>query len=444
MRIVGIGLTLFALSSHAEAEQLSFPEVWKQIDSASLSQESSRLQSQALGLATERSTRHWEPRIYLDARMYQTSDPGPTFIGVLEQRSLKQSDFDPDAINHPDANLFTRAALGMDLPLYEGGIKSLQTELQKHAERSQELATSQIQLEQYAQSSLSFSSIGIIEQQLRKIADLTTEMNRLRKQYELGDKSNPVGYSGLLGLKLLATKLEALTLQYRAQSDAYYAMLKELGLKSTNWTPKIKTSVAFVEQYLGENRRQTDPEPSYHLQSIKEQGKISEGSAKMEEARFRPKVGAFAETYLFNGTRDTANGYTAGIYLQWNIYNPSDVGTTREASLKALAANKYAEATEQQERTERVAHIIASKSYKENIALLTESYKLLLEQSKVMETLFRNGSVNVLQLVEVLNRRSDLIALQGEAELGLLKAASQSIVKERFEIAKHLPAGTKD
>jgi outer membrane protein TolC len=142
----------------------------------------------------------------------------------------------------------------------------------------------------------------------------------------------------------------------------------------------------------------------------------------------------FAEGYMFNGDRDTANGYTAGLYLQWNLFNPADYGTLKEARLKSMAAEKYSEAMEQRERAEGKALEKAITAYKENLQLLNDSQKILAEQTQVTETLFKNGSINALQFVEVLSRRADVVDNQTEASLGLLKASSEGIVKTRFEL----------
>ena len=53
------------------------------------------------------------------------------------------------------------------------------------------------------------------------------------------------------------------------------------------------------------------------------------------------------------------------------------------------------------------------------LKLLDESTALLQEQTQVARQLFRNGSINALQLVEVLNRRADLVVNRREAELAL-------------------------
>ncbi|MFZ3229615.1 MAG: TolC family protein [Pseudobdellovibrio sp.] len=444
MKTLFISLIIFSISNVSFAETLSFPMVWKQINSDSVAQESSRLQTESLNASKERTERHWFPKVYLDIKGYQTNDPGSSFFALLEQRSLQQNDFNPDAINHPNTNFYTRGALGLDLALFEGGANTSHVDLLKYAVQAQENTTSQIQVDQYSQIGFSYGSIGILTKQITKIHDLSSVIERFLKNYQLGNKSNPVGYSGLLGMKSLANRLTGLMSQYQAQSKSYYAVINELGLKNSNWTPEDQNTLHFVERYFLIKNITTDSNVSYKVQSLKDNIKVSEQTAQMEKARFLPKVGAFAEGYQFNGNRTAANGYMAGVYLQWNLFNPADYGLFKEAKLKSLAVSKSAEAFEQQERAEKLALLESIKSLQENITLLNDSYTILLEQSKITETLFKNGSINALQIVEILSRRTDLIVQQAEAELGLVKVATQVITKQKFLIPNHFLAEPKE
>lgn len=439
---LGAFLFMFlAVSGLAVAKSLAFEEAWKIINEGSAAQESSRLQGEAYAEAHARAARHWLPRLYIDAKSYQTDDPGNSFFGLLEQRALQASDFNPDSVNHPDSHLYTRGALGVDLPLFEGGMKSSQVDMYQHLSRAQEKATSQVQIEQYAQVGLSYGSLSVIEQQKNKLQVLNEEIERMIKGYQLGNKSNPVGYSGLLGMRSLANRLNGLIKQYEAQSKSHFVALNEMGLKGGDWSPVAIDSSEFVKKYLATS---VASEASYKIETSLENVKASEKMASMERAKFLPRVGAFAESYVFTGSRNSANGYSAGLYLQWSLYDPANYGSRREALLKAKSAAKFAEASGERERAEREALIETIKSLNENINLLNDSYKILLEQSKMTATLFRNGSINALQIVEIVNRRADLIIQQGEAELGLLKASSELITKQKFDIAAQLHLGAQD
>lgn len=413
------------------AETLTLSKVWSQINSESKAVQASNLQLESLNESKARAQRHWLPRIYLGAQTYQTNDSGASFFGLLSQRSLLQSDFNPDLINHPETKTYTKGTLGIDLPIYEGGMKSSQVDLYNHMAKAQEHSTSQVQIEQFSQVALSYASIAILNEQKNKISGLSAQIEKLLKNYQLGNKSNPVGYSGLLGMKSVQNRLTGLKQQYDAQIKAYYGMLKEFGLKAENWSPVAISTPDFVEKYLIEKN---GSEPSHNVQSMKSKATASEEAAQMEKARFLPKVGAFAETQSFKGDRDTADSYVAGLYLQWNLFDSASFGTLKESQLKANANQKHSEALDQQERAEKLALTESLKAYQQNIQLLNDSDRLLIEQSKITETLFKNGSINALQFVEVLSRRADLITQQGEAEIGLVKAATQMISKQNFNV----------
>ena len=201
---------------------------------------------------------------------------------------------------------------------------------------------------------------------------------------------------------------------------------------------------SFIVRYFSNSSKESDALASFKTESVKETVKASAEAANMEKAKFLPRVGAFAESYVFNGNRTTANGYNAGIYLQWSLFDSNDYGGLKEAKLKSLSAAKYSEASQQQERAERAALSESIKSLRQNIELLNDSHKLLVEQSKMTRTLFKNGSINALQIVEILSRRTDLIVQQCEAELNLIKAGSQIVTKQKFEVAKQLSLGDID
>jgi len=443
LKILSI-LMVIGRTSASFGEQLSFPDIWNQINADSSAQQASHLQAQAISESKERASRHWLPRLYLDARSYQSNDPGDNFIGLLEQRSLQTTDFNPSSVNNPGINTFSRGAIGLDLPLYEGGTKATLVEVLKHSEAAQKISTSQIQLEQYSQVGFSYGALAIIERQKNKLQVLSLEIQHLLKSYKIGNKSNPVGYSGLLGIQSLSNRLAGLIKQVDAQIHSHQASLHELGVKQKDWSPSIKNIESFIAEYFSTKDRVAEQEKSFQLQALDESVKAKQESANMEKAKFLPRVGAFAETYSFNGARETATGYNAGVYLKWNLYDPMDYGSLNEAKIKVEAAQKSLENSAQQERTERATLEETLIALKQNVELLNDSDKILLEQTQMTETLFKNGSLNALQMVEVFNRRTDLIVALADAELNLIKTATQIVAKENFLIPISMASGEKN
>lgn len=441
--LVAFGWSVLVLGATARAETLSFPAVWQKVSGASPALEAARLQTESALEAQGKAGRHWLPRLYLDARTYRTNDPGNSFFGLLEQKSLRATDFNPDLMNSPESLSFTRGALGADLPLYEGGMKSAQVELLAHSVEAQKSAAAQTRIEQYAVVGQSYGAIGVLDKELTQLRELAGELERLSRDYKLGGKSNPVGYSGLLGMKALGNRVRGMISQYEAQKLAHTEALREMGLAETRWSPEKMETSLFVERYFGEEAAggSVETAPSFRTEAVRGQALASREMANMEKARFLPRVGAFAEASSFGGSRGTAGAVTAGLYLQWSLFDPSSYGSVKEARLKALAADKQAEALEKNERAERAAVAESRKALRESVGLLTDSQRLLVEQSKTMMTLFRNGSVNTLQILEVFDRRAELIGRQTEAELGLLKAGTQSATQQKFDIETKLNSG---
>lgn len=426
-------LGLFALPSLARAKTLSFSEVWQKVRSSSSAQQGAKLQEESINVGLTRAQYHWLPKIYLDARSYRTSDPGNAFFGLIEQKKVDSTDFTPDSLNHPDAQTFTRGALGLDLAIYEGGAKDAQVEMYKQLSISEALATKQIELDQYAASGVAFGSLASIQKQKLKLNELHKELTKLLKSYQLGQKSNPVGYSGLLGMKSLLNRISGLIENIEAQEKAAYATLREMGIQDINWSPTSIEVMAFIGQYFSGSSENLVTQ-SYRSQAQMQQALAKLEASKMENARYRPRIGAFAESYVFNGSRDYSNGYTAGLYLQWSLFAPSDFGKNRESTLAAQAAHKFSDASAQQERASREGLLESEKALHSNLIRLEESDKLLSEQAIVASQLFKNGSINALQFVEILNRRTDLIMQQSEAETGLLKVSSERILNSAFQI----------
>lgn len=424
-------ISTLTLTAVARADVLSFPAAWREVQDISPAQEAARLKRQSLEMGLGRAERHWLPRLYLDARTYQTNDPGASFFGVLEQRQATAADFAPDSINHPETRIFNRGALGLDLALYEGGAKQAQVKMMDHLASAGKLESAQVEVEQYSQVGLIYGTIASLEKQTAKLHDLDGQVTKLVRGYQLGQKSNPVGYSGLLGLKSLSIRISGLLEQLEAQKAASYKALSEMGVRELNWTPEKFDAREFTSAYLSSARAQDVSRKS--LANLEEARATSEGS-KMERARERPRVGVFAETYAFKGSRDTATGTTAGVYIQWNLFDPTDHGKSKEAQLNAQGSERAAQASLQQETVERVALFESGRALRANLTKLDESEGLLSEQMRVSSTLFRSGAIGALQLVEILNRRTDLITQQTEAELSLLKTSATLVSKSNFEI----------
>jgi plasmid maintenance system killer protein len=122
------------------------------------------------------------------------------------------------------------------------------------------------------------------------------------------------------------------------------------------------------------------------------------------------------------------------LYLQWSLFNAQDYGSVKEAQLKAFAAQSGIAAQRQKEQSEKLYLFELEKTLIRNLQLIKDSQTLMSEQVQVTEKLFRNGSVNALQFVEVLNRKADLILAETETHKQLLEVSSLRAQKQQLPI----------
>lgn len=430
MKRVALFAGIFLLfSADLKAAELTFGQVWAIIAKDSRALKASTFERDAASEARHRASRHWLPRLYLDAKGYQTNDPALSFFGVLSQRSVKTADFAPSALNEPGNNWFSRGSIGFDLPLYEGGMKASQAEIQEQVLAAKNALLEKTKVEQFLEVSRAYGAINALAEQREKFLDLQATINKISKAYQIGSKSNPVGYSGLLGIKTLANRIQGFIAENQARYLANKAMLEEMGLHREDWVPVRSTTLKFIDNNF---REATGVSAAVSAQDA--MAHAARSHSKVEAAKYLPRIGAFAEKYLINGNRKTEGGYSAGFYLQWNLFNPNDYGLAKEARLNALAVEQSALAFAEQERADAKGLREAIRASRENLELMEKSEALLEEQTRVAENLFRNGSINALQLVEALSRRADLVSDHAETQMALLKLSAEQAKKTKFQI----------
>jgi outer membrane protein TolC len=402
-----IPLTLLGSKSWASETILSLKEVWSDILEASLTHQAGEAQVHALQESLMRAENHWLPKVYFNAQSYKTNNPGTSFFGVIQQRALETGNFAVNSINNPSAEIYSQGSLGLDLPLYEGGMRASQVDMMNQFVQSGKKQNLQTKLDQFAIVSKYYGLIQSMNLKKDQLINLKQIIQKQLNGYQLGSKSNPVGYSGLLGMKSLLNRLQGLINQYEGQSLGYRKSLNEMGLKQKDWNTESLSTENYIKSFDLEKINLLLK--SYKTEAMALNAHALSFSPKMEIAKFRPQIGTFAEGYVFNGSKNTANGYTVGVYLRWNLFDPNVQGSVKEAQFKSIAISKSSEAMAQQEQAEKTAMLENFDALRKNHALMLESERLLSEQTKTSQTLFRNGSINALQMTEVLNRRVDLI-----------------------------------
>ncbi len=429
-----IFLSVFAFLNSSDSlaqSELSFSEVWARVEGNTPSEKAVKNELDAAVTGAARASRHWFPVLYLDAKGYASNDPGAALFSKLSQREISAADFSPTLLNQPDAQLSERVALGVNFPLFEGGMRVAQTQIAQIQVQAKELEEKATKNAIYLEVARAYQSIAIQERATKGLHELDKLLSDVLSRYHLGSKSNPVGYSGLLGLQGLKNKIMGSHAEKRAKISAYYGAITSMasGLPE-KWTPRDSELISFSQKYFtsvsGDSRAGDAPTAarlgSLKFQSMEVASQASDRMVTLEKARFLPRVGLFAESALNHGDRGTGVSHTAGAYLQFNLFSASDYGAVHQAQSSSLAAHDRIDEAKLHETIEVLANREATKALEEGLRLLGDSSRLLAEQTEVAKKLFNSGAMNALQFAEVLNRRTDLLSALENAEIEYLNA----------------------
>ena len=419
------------LLAETAVRTVPFDEIWNLVKKNSPSLRAKDYDLKASQIAENRAGNHWFPRVYLDGRVFETNDPSLSFMSVLEQRQIGPADFAPQALNQPLDKLYARGTLGVDFPLFEGGGKQSLADSARKSREVKELEKDAETTNQYVQLADSYAMLLVLADEKENLDKLKLNVEEILKGYKIGSKSNPVGYSGLLGLKNLENRLEGL----QAQNQARQNILKsQMGIQTQSltgdWIPIPGKAKDFLDQVFPSTDKPQDPDFVLEAQANAD---LLEKMKGVETAKLLPKVALFGEGYFNGGDRSTATGYTAGAYLQWDILNIPNMGAGEQAADSWEAAKARAKEIRLKSELDSVQSSESLRSLNTNLDLMNESAKLLEEQTETAKNLFKNGSINALQLAEVLARRADLITNRTQTEMDLVQARTILAVNSGFK-----------
>ncbi|MGE3608344.1 MAG: TolC family protein [Bacteriovoracaceae bacterium] len=416
-------LAFIIFSSSAFGQTKSFDEIWASVFEKSYEQKSALQEKEASELSLNRAKRHWLPRVYTMGQYLNTNDPTQVFFNNLGQRSITQTDFSPALLNNPDRQKFKMGTLGVDLPLFEGGFKSSQSSMYESLVKSAELQMKAKKSEEYAELGRQYGGLLLHTQNEGLLKDLKIGLEKIISSYQVGSSSNPVGYSGLLGLKGVDHRIEGLLAEYEMKIHNSKNWINTKIESEENWVPNLKQS---IQNFLSDNLSSSSTN-SYSTMLLAQEMKLKtlDDVKDMERARYLPRVGLFAQNNVYSGDRNTGYSQAYGLYLMWDIFNSDSYGRMGEAQAKAMAEKSKLESHKQQEKIMLNQLLESKATLEKNIVLLNKTEILLKEQTQNAMKLFKAGMLNALQLAEVINRRVDLIQNKDTAENQYLEVYSR-------------------
>ncbi len=399
----------------AKAEELDFLDLWSKVreNSHSIKKSDHELRSSQASLSVAR--RHWLPSLTLSGNAFTTNDPGRNLFMNLSQRQIGATDFAPATLNEPGYHSFQQLSLGLNLPLFEGGSRVAEANIAKSLSELGSIGKDTALLNEYVETALAYSNLNSLEDAEKRTEILHDQVVQMIARYSIGNPSNPVGYSGMLGLRGLKNRLESVQLELQSKKSIILLTVNEKANLSSGWKTKDRELVVFLDKVFPLSAIRTDTVSAEQKMALAKMD-VSEKMKDLERSKLFPKVGLFAQEGLTRGSRDTGTSFAGGIYLQWSLFDPHSFGRSTERNESYLAATSASLGSAQKSRIEKNSLLNLESTMKQNLVLLTESEKLLSEQVKVASRLFQSGSMNALQYAELLNRRIDLILALRQVE----------------------------
>ncbi|MDH4468531.1 MAG: TolC family protein [Bacteriovoracaceae bacterium] len=389
------------------ANTLSFDDFWIKIKDASPEISLEDHNFNAADLAVGRAQKHWLPSLTLSASAYSSNDPGANFFGNLSQRQINTFDFNPSTLNTPGFNNFEVGTLGIVFPLYEGGSKQAELNALTKMRESQLLIKSEMILKEYTELAIHYAQLMSLSKAKIRISALIDRVSDVLSHYSIGKQSNPIGYSGILGLKSLKNRLQGELLNIQSKEVAQREVLTEKAkFENNNWKISSEDILPFLDRKLSPSKNQ---KISLRESALLVRSESYNDLRDAERSRYRPKIGLFANESMTNGDRSTATSFAVGVYLNWSLFGPDNINRVSEKEELRRAELARLEMERQTNSIENKVLLESESSMKQGLILLLESEQLLSEQVKVADKLFQSGSISGLQFAEVLNRRVDLI-----------------------------------
>lgn len=435
-------------------EGLEFSELWKQIEENSSERKAKYLQWKAGEIARDRSDRHFLPRVYTDLRSFQTNDPALNFLGKLGQRSATDSDFSTastrvrpsnfldqnnqphtglnsdsinifakDNLNYPGNQVYSRGTLGVDLPLYEGGSSKTMAGMMEKRSAGLKHEWLFVRDREFAQAGFYYRAIQSLKEFKDRLETIQKIETKFQSNYSLGNKGNPVGYSGFLALKSLKNQLKVYNNTIDLQITDYFNTLHILSNLSDTEMDFKKTDLDnYLEQYFP---LKLEYERSQVINAQFKYAEAEKLKSDIEMSKFLPKIGVYSEAYAYQGSRNIANAYQAGVYLQMNLYSPKEIGSVEESKLNAEATFKLIQEKAKAEEIHLTTLKNKERSQKENLVLLRDTYRFQEEQVSNIQKLFQSGAASAIQFAEVLNRTLEVSKYLMEAEISYLQTRTE-------------------
>lgn len=335
------------------------------------------------------------PQVGLSYTAMSTNNPLNAFGFKLQQKSITQSDFNPDLLNHPSGTPdFTtklevqQPLINMDMLYMRKGAQK-QTELYQYkTQRTKEYLTFEVQ-KAYLQLQLAYDAVKVLEEALQTTKSVYTFTNN---HYQQG----LIQKSDVLNAQVQVTTVESNLAKAKSNIRNASDYLGLLMGQPAGVIYKV-TGTSQMEENLLHDSISKVPSARADFLAMQKAIEASDLMIKSGRLSYLPRLNAFG-SYQLNDSRMLgfgANAYLAGIQLSWDIFKGNKTKNT--IITQTLERNKLAAQLEQQKDQSQLE---LNKNYRDlaDSRFQIQQQNTAVEQAeealRILQNRYRQGLVN--------------------------------------------------
>jgi outer membrane protein TolC len=242
----------------------------------------------------------------------------------------------PNDLNYPDARNHYQTKLRYMLPLYTGGKLSEYGKITRELYRMSRLDSRKLLNQKIFETKKAFYDISLVENYIYHLSQIIHNIDHLERIIKAMGKEGYTKETDLLEVKARKAEAESMYNQAKLNRELAYQFLSFLLNQDVESIQRVKDRAPMptVDRKLLEYN-------NLDIQKAKLGLRIAKDAVALENARYLPEVGGFAEY----GSADNQfwndftgkDAYTVGVQMKWNLFNGGvDAANTEKAKIKYL------------------------------------------------------------------------------------------------------------
>lgn len=426
-------LALAASGAHAAEAQLSLRDAFRQADQSAYG---NRV---AAGAATAQRAQSLAPlkgilpSIRFEAGYVRTTDPIGVFGATLRQRTITQSDFDPQRLNYPNAVGNYQGGIVVEQPIFNADAWSGRRSAVRAAEASRasqewtRLSTHVDVVRAYYGAVLAAERVSTLRSAARAAHAHVTQAESMVRQG-------------------LVTKSDALLAEVRAGDVDVQLAEAEGGAVTTRRqlavllgrdgadlpaelpVPARLPSSALIRTTVAADTISLAAQPRADLRSADEGAAAARADALRARSAYMPRVNSFAR-YDWNSARALYVGdrnWTAGVIASWSPFaGASELADVQAAVARSNVSDAQAEAARANARLETERTRTALAVALTRLAIAERAVAQSGEAHRIVGRKYEGGLANVTELLDAQAAETQSALALSQARWGAIVAAAE-------------------